>query len=63
MIIIPVNKERGIETALKNFKFKIQRTKLINELRERREFQKPSNTRRNELKKAIYIQKKNDLED
>lgn len=62
MIIVPVNKERGIESALKNFKFKIQRTKLVNELRERREFQKPSNTRRNEVKKAIYKHKKNGLE-
>lgn len=62
MIIIPVNKEKGIESALKSFKFKVQRTKLIQELRERKEFQKSSITRRNEIKKAIFKQKKNGLD-
>lgn len=62
MIIVPVSKEKGIESALKKFKFKVQRTKLIQELRERKEFQKSSITRRNEIKKAIFKQKKNGLD-
>lgn len=62
MIIVPVSKEKGIESALKKFKFKVQRTKLIQELRKRKEFQKSSITRRNEIKKAIFKQKKNGLD-
>lgn len=62
MIIVTVSKEKGIESSLKKFKFKVQRTKLIQELRERKEFQKSSITRRNEIKKAIFKQKKNGLD-
>ena len=63
MIIIKVNPKRGIESALKSFKYKVNRTKLIQELRDRSEFVKPSVKRRREKLKASYIQKLRDQED
>lgn len=62
MIIVQVNKERGIESALKSFKFKTQKTKLIQEIRKRHSFEKDSISRRNEINKAIYREKKNGLD-
>ena len=61
MLIIEVTK--NIETALKVYKSKVQRTKQIQKLRERQEFVKPSVKKRSEVLKAIYIQKiKNGLD-
>lgn len=52
-----------IERALKQFKRKVVGTKLIKELRERQEFEKPSVTERKKKLKAKYVQKlKNDGE-
>lgn len=56
MIIIDLKKEKSIESALKTYKSKIQKTKQIQKLRERQEFVKPSVTRRKEVLKAQYIQ-------
>ena len=56
MIIIDVTKERSIETALRTYKNKVQKTKQIQKLRERQEFVKPSVTKRKEVLKARYIQ-------
>jgi small subunit ribosomal protein S21 len=56
MIIIDVTKERSIETALRTYKNKVQRTKQIQKLRERQEFVKPSVTKRKEVLKARYVQ-------
>jgi small subunit ribosomal protein S21 len=61
MLIIEVTK--NIETALKVYKSKVQRTKQIQKLRERQEFVKPSVKKRSKVLKAIYIQKiKNGLD-
>jgi small subunit ribosomal protein S21 len=57
MIIVPVKEGENIERALKKFKRKFEKTGIIKELRSRQEFTKPSITRREEVKKAIYIQK------
>jgi small subunit ribosomal protein S21 len=57
MIIVPVKEGENIERALKKFKRKFEKTGIIKELRGRQEFTKPSVTRREEVKKAIYIQK------
>jgi small subunit ribosomal protein S21 len=57
MIIVPVKEGENIERALKKFKRKFEKTGIIKELRGRQEFTKPSITRREEVKKAIYIQK------
>ena len=56
MIIIDVTKERSIETALRTYKNKVQKTKQIQKLRERQEFVKPSVTKRKEVLKSRYVQ-------
>ena len=56
MIIIDVTKERSIETALRTYKNRVQKTKQIQRLRERKEFVKPSVTKRKEVLKAVYVQ-------
>lgn len=56
MIIINVNNEKSIESALRTYKQKVQKTKQIQKLRERQEFVKPSVKKRTERLKAIYVQ-------
>ena len=56
MIIIDLNNEKSIESALRTYKQKVQKTKQIQKLRERQEFVKPSVKKRTERLKAIYIQ-------
>jgi small subunit ribosomal protein S21 len=56
MIIIPVKEGENIERALKRFKRKFEKTGVIKELRERKKYTKPSIRRREELKKAVYVQ-------
>ena len=60
MIIIDLNKEKNIETALKKLKYKFSWTKK--ELLENKEFEKKSVARRQEINKAKYIQKLKDNE-
>ncbi len=63
MIIVNISKEKNIESALRTYKAKVQKTKQIQKLRERQEFVKPSVIRRKEVLKAIYLeQKKNGLD-
>ena len=57
MLIIPVKEGENIERALKKYKKKFDRTKVVRELRARKQFTKPSVLRREEIKKAAYIQK------
>ena len=61
MIIIDVTKEKNIETALKNYKSKVQRIKQIQKLRERKEYTKPSEVKREVILNAKYKNKKNGL--
>jgi small subunit ribosomal protein S21 len=56
MIIIDLTKEKSIESALRTYKQKVQKTKQIQKLRERQQFEKPSVTRRKEVLKAVYVQ-------
>ena len=56
MIIIDLTKEKNIESALRTYKQKVQKTKQIQKLRERQQFEKPSVTRRKEVLKAVYVQ-------
>lgn len=56
MIIINLSKEKSIESALRTYKQKVQKTKQIQKLRERQQFEKPSVTRRKEVLKAVYVQ-------
>ena len=63
MIIIPVKEGENIERALKRFKRKFKEVGVIEELRERQKYTKPSIRRREELKKAVYIQGLREQED
>ena len=56
MIIIDLSKEKSIESALRTYKQKVQKTKQIQKLRERQQFEKPSVARRKEVLKAVYVQ-------
>ncbi|NLD21561.1 MAG: 30S ribosomal protein S21 [Bacteroidales bacterium] len=57
MIIVPIKEGENIERALKKFKRKFGKTGIVKELRSRKTFEKPSVKKRDELKKAIYVQK------
>ena len=57
--MLKVNIKKGnVERALKELKSKFIRTKVSKECRERKEFSKPSETRRAEIQKAKYVQNK-----
>ena len=58
MIIIKVKNASSIEQALKQYKFKVYKTKQTEKLRERQEFTKKSVKTRSQVNKAIYLQKK-----
>jgi small subunit ribosomal protein S21 len=58
MLIIEVKETENIDKALKRYKRKFQSTRLMRELRDRKEFTKPSIKRRSEMLKAAYRQKK-----
>lgn len=55
---IVIKVDGNIEKALKQLKRKFTNQKVVEELRERTEFTKPSVRRRTEIKDAIYRQKK-----
>jgi small subunit ribosomal protein S21 len=57
MIIVPIKEGENIEKALKKFKRKFEKTGVVKELRDRQAFTKFSVRRREQIKKAIYIQK------
>ncbi len=63
MIVIPIKEGENIERALKKFKRKFEKTGAMRDLRSRQAFTKPSVERREEVKKAIYIQKLQQNED
>ena len=63
MIVIPIKDGENIERALKRFKRKFEKTGAVKELRGRQVFEKPSITRRTEIKKAIYIEQLQRSED
>lgn len=56
MIIVPIKENENIEKALKKFKRKFEKTGVIKDLRERQAYKKPSEKRRETIKKAIYIE-------
>jgi len=63
MIIVPLKEGENIERALKKFKRKFEKTGVIRELRSRQAYIKPSVRRREEIKKAKYVQKLQTSED
>lgn len=58
MIRIDVSKFNNLDHALKGLKKKVRNTKVMEELRERRYFTKPSVTKRKNMIKAKYLNKK-----
>jgi len=63
MLRVIVNDGDKIDRALKQFKRKCNNTKLIQQLRSRQEYEKPSVTARKRRLKAEYIQKLRNEED
>lgn len=57
MLIIPVKEGENIERAIKKYKKKFEKTKVMKELRDRKEFTKPSVLRRQEKIRAAYNQR------
>ena len=56
MLIIPVKEGDSIERSLKKFKRKFEKTGALRQLRDRQQYVKPSVARRQEIKKAAYLQ-------
>ncbi len=57
MIIVPVKEGENVDKALKKYKRKFEKTGIMKELRNRKAYKKPSVRRREEIIRAIYIQK------
>jgi small subunit ribosomal protein S21 len=58
MLIVKVDKKGGIERALKNYKYKVIKTKQLNNLRDGRYYEKPTTKKRRQLEKAKYNEKR-----
>ena len=63
MLIVPVKEGESIDRALKRFKRKFDQTKMMRQIRQRKEYTKPSVKRRQQILKAKYIQRLRDMED
>ena len=63
MLIIPVKEGEAIDRALKRYKRKFDRTKMMRQIRDRKQFSKPSVRKRQRNLKAQYIQHLRDAED
>ena len=57
MLIIDSKDCENIDKALKKYKKKFEKSRVLLELRERQTFTKPSVKRRNQVLKAVYKQK------
>jgi small subunit ribosomal protein S21 len=62
MLIIPIKEGENIERALKKYKKKYEKTNVMKELRNRKEFEKPSVVRRQEVIRAAYKQRMQSLQ-
>ena len=58
MLIINVKDKNSLNNALKEYRRKVRDTQLLKELRRRKQFTKPSVSRRNEILSARYKNKK-----
>jgi small subunit ribosomal protein S21 len=58
MLIIDVKDSETIDKALKKYKRKFEKSGTLKQLRRRKNFTKPSITRRAEVLKAVYKQDK-----
>ena len=57
MIYINVKDNENLDKALKKYKKKYEKTNVMKQLRGRKEFEKPSITRRQEVIRAAYKQR------
>lgn len=57
MLVVSVKEGESIEKALKKFKKKFEKTGVVKELRNRKNFEKPSVTLRQRKIKAVYKEK------
>jgi len=57
MLIVKLDKNTSIDKALKILKSKVIKTRQLNKLIERKEYQKKSVKKRDMIKKAKYVQK------
>ena len=57
MLIIDARESESIDRALKKYKKKFEKAKILLQLRERQSFTKPSIKRRSQVLKAVYKQK------
>ena len=55
MLLINIKENESIDKALKRFKKKFEKTGVLKELRRRNYFEKPSVVRRDQIKKAVYV--------
>lgn len=63
MLIIKVKEGEKIERALKRLKRKYRDTKVLQNLRDKKQFTKPSVANRKQMQKAQYIQSLRDKEE
>jgi len=56
MIIVPLKEGDNIDKALKKLKRKFEKTGISREIRDRKQFTKPSIIKREQRLKAIYVQ-------
>ncbi|MBE9487994.1 MAG: 30S ribosomal protein S21 [Bacteroidetes bacterium] len=56
MIIMPIKEGENIERALKKFKRKFEKTGVLKELRSRQQFRKPSERKRRDMERAVYVE-------
>ena len=63
MIVVPVKEGENIEKALKKFKRKFEKTGVVQELRARQQFDKPSVLNRLKRERAVYVQKLQQVEE
>ncbi|UOF94243.1 MAG: 30S ribosomal protein S21 [Bacteroides sp.] len=61
MIITEIKQGENFEKALRKFKRKFDKIGILKELRYRQSYEKNSTKKRNILKKAIYKQKKQEM--
>lgn len=57
MLIIEGKECENIDKALKKYKRKYDRSRILNELRDRKAYTKPSVLKRKQMIKAVYSQK------
>jgi len=59
MLIIQVKDTKDLDRALKKLKNKVKETGILKEIRNRKEYKKPSMVKREMKQKAIFINKLN----